>query len=318
MAYLVTGGAGFIGSHVAEKLLARGDEVVIFDNFSDYYDPALKHANIARLSPYKDGLTVVMGDLRDADAVQKAFQAHRITRVAHLAAMANVRSSINQTPLYVQININGSVNILEAARDAQSENVVIASTGSVYGSTTQIPFIETDSADRPLASYPATKRAAEILAHTYHNLNKMNVTILRFFNVYGPAGRPDMMPLRLMHAAMDGSKIPVFNEGQMSRDWTYIEDTANGVVSALDKPLGYEIMNLGFGRPVLLTNFIETIEELSGRSINKDYQPAPASEPTITFCNNEKARRLLGFDPQTPVQDGLANTWEWFARTHVK
>lgn len=318
MAYLVTGGAGFIGSHVAEKLLARGDEVVIFDNFNDYYDPALKHANIARLSPYKDGLTVVEGDLRDADAVNKAFQAHRVNRVAHLAAMANVRSSINQTPLYVQINVNGSVNILEAARDAQSENVVIASTGSVYGSTPQIPFVETDSADRPLASYPATKRAAEILAHTYHNLNKMNVTILRFFNVYGPAGRPDMMPLRLMHAAIDGSKIPVFNQGQMSRDWTYIEDTANGVVAALDRPLGYEIMNLGFGRPVLLTDFIETIEELSGRTINKDYVPAPASEPNITFCNNEKARRLLGFDPQTPVQDGLANTWEWFERTHVK
>jgi len=318
MAYLVTGGAGFIGSHVAEKLLARGDEVVIFDNFNDFYDPALKHANIARLSPYKDGLSVVVDDLSDTDAVQKTFQAHRITRVAHLAAMANVRSSINQTPLYVQINVTGSVNILEAARDAQVENVVMASTGSVYGSTAQIPFVETDSADRPLASYPATKRAAELLAHTYHNLNKMNVTILRFFNVYGPAGRPDMMPLRLMHAALDGSKIPVFNQGDMSRDWTYIEDTANGVIAALDKPLGYEILNLGFGRPVLLSDFIETIEELSGRTINKDYQPAPASEPNITFCNNDKARRLLGFDPQTSVQDGLANTWEWFARVHVK
>ena len=318
MAYLVTGGAGFIGSHVAEKLLARGDEVVIFDNFNNFYDPALKHANIARLSPYKDGLTVVVGDLRDVDAVQKTFQARRITRVAHMAAMANVRSSINQTPLYVQINVTGSVSVLEAARDAQVENVVMASTGSVYGSTAQIPFVETDSADRPLASYPATKRAAELLAHTYHNLNKMNVTILRFFNVYGPAGRPDMMPLRLMHSALDSSKIPVFNQGDMSRDWTYIEDTANGVVAALDKPLGYEILNLGFGRPVLLTDFIETIEELSGRTINKDYQPAPASEPNITFCNNEKARRLLGFDPKTSVQDGLANTWEWFARVHMK
>lgn len=318
MAYLVTGGAGFIGSHVAEKLLARGDEVVIFDNFNNFYDPSLKHANIARLSPYKDGLTVVVGDLRDVDAVQKTFQARRITRVAHMAAMANVRSSINQTPLYVQINVTGSVSVLEAARDAQVENVVMASTGSVYGSTAQIPFVETDSADRPLASYPATKRAAELLAHTYHNLNKMNVTILRFFNVYGPAGRPDMMPLRLMHSALDGSKIPVFNQGDMSRDWTYIEDTANGVVAALDKPLGYEILNLGFGRPVLLTDFIERIEDLSGRTINKDYQPAPASEPNITFCNNEKARRLLGFDPKTSVQDGLANTWEWFARVHMK
>lgn len=318
MAYLVTGGAGFIGSHVAERLLARGDEVVIFDNFNSYYDPALKHANIARLAPYKDGLTVVEADLRDAEAVSKTFQTHRITRVAHLAAMANVRSSINQTPLYVQINVNGTVNILEAARDAQSDNVVIASTGSVYGATQQIPFVETDSADRPLASYPATKRAAELMAHTYHNLNKMNVTILRFFNVYGPAGRPDMMPLRLMHASQDGSPIPVFNQGQMSRDWTYIEDTANGVVAALDRPLGYEIMNLGFGRPVLLTDFIETVEELSGRTINKDFQPAPASEPPITFCNNEKARRLLGFDPQTPVQDGLAKTWEWFARTYIR
>ncbi|MCU0514662.1 MAG: GDP-mannose 4,6-dehydratase [Anaerolineae bacterium] len=310
MSYLITGGAGFVGSHVAQKLLARGERVVVLDNFNDYYDPALKHANIARIQ--HANLVVVNGDIRDTDLVPRLFREQGITHVAHLAAMANVRSSINQTPLYVQINVNGSVNLLEAARDVQVQQFVMASTGSVYGATPIIPFVETDTADRPLASYPATKRAAELLAHTYHNLNHMHITILRFFNVYGPAGRPDMMPLRLMNAAVDGTVIPLFNDGQIHRDWTYIDDTVDGVIAALDRPLGYEIINLGCGSPVLLRDFVDIIEELSGRSIPTRAEKTPPSDPPITFCDNSKARRLLGFDPQVKVQQGLAHTWDWF------
>jgi UDP-glucuronate 4-epimerase len=206
------------------------------------------------------------------------------------------------------------MNLLEAARDNNLDLFIMASTSSVYGETKLLPFVETDTADRPLAPYPASKRMAEILAYTYHNLYKMNITVLRFFNVYGPSGRPDMMPIRLMHAVTRGEPITVFN-GNLQRDWTYVDDTVEGVVAALQTPLGYEIINLGVGRPISLNDFIETIEHLAGKQVIRQSVETPRSEPPITYCNNEKARRLLGFNPQVRVQDGLAVTWEWFCRT---
>lgn len=313
MSYLVTGGAGFIGSHVAAQLLARGETVVVIDNFNDYYDPAIKRRNIDRLRQYGDTFTLVEGDIRDAALVQRTFQTHAVTHVAHLAAMAGVRSSVDQTELYMQVNLMGSMNILEAAKAQSVAQVVMASTSSVYGKTERLPFIETDTADRPLAAYPASKRAAELLAYTYYNLHQMNITNLRFFNVYGPAGRPDMMPMLLMHATQDGREMTIFNGGDISRDWTYIDDTVQGVIAALDKPLGYEIINLGVGDPILLSDFIEIIEELSGKTINKKSVPTPPSDPPITYCDNTKARELLGFAPRTSVQDGLYRTWQWYA-----
>jgi UDP-glucuronate 4-epimerase len=310
MTILITGGAGFIGSHVAEVLLQRGERVLILDNFNDYYDPAIKRANIERIQ--HEALTVVEGDLRDAELIKRIFGEHAIRKIAHLAAMAGVRTSVYETPLYMQVNTIGSMNLFEAARDAHAEQFVLASTSSVYGATEILPFIETDTADRPLAAYPASKRAAEILAYTYHNLHKQNYTILRFFNVYGPAGRPDMMPMRLMHASQDGTEIKLFNGGNISRDWTYIEDTVDGVVAALDKPLGYEVINLGVGNPISLTDFVEIVEELSGKSIKKVTVDTPLSDPPITYCDNTKARELLGFNPKVTVQEGLYRTWQWF------
>lgn len=311
MTILVTGGAGFIGSYVAQRLLARGEDVLILDNFNDYYDPALKRANIARLGA-SPRLHVVEGDIRDAALVERLFSEHGVRRVAHMAAMAGVRSHPDQAPVYLAVNTTGTQHLLEASRKNSVENFVLASTSSVYGATQQLPFIETDAADRPLAPYPASKRAAEILAHSYHHLFGLNITALRFFNVYGPAGRPDMMPMRVMHAAVDGSSIPVFNNGDIQRDWTYIDDTVTGVIAALDRPLGYEVINLGCGSPIALRDFIEVIEEYSGRSIRTHSVPTPPSDPPITFCNNEKARRLLGFAPSIPVRDGLHHTWAWF------
>jgi UDP-glucuronate 4-epimerase len=311
MCYLVTGGAGFIGSHVAQQLLARGERVVIIDNFNDYYDPAVKHANIARLEDHPN-LTVIEGDVRDAALIDDLFAKHGITHVAHMAAMAGVRSSVEQVRLYMEVNVTGSMNLLEAARKNAVKLFVFASTSSVYGATEVLPFIETDTADRPLASYPASKRSAELLAHTYHHLFGMNITILRFFNVYGPAGRPDMMPLRLMNAAFDGAEIPLFNNGDISRDWTYIDDTVKGVVAALDRPLGYEVINLGCGNPISMRTFVDIIEEYTGRQINTRAVPTPPSDPPITFCNSEKARRLLDFAPEVDIKDGLRYTWEWF------
>jgi UDP-glucuronate 4-epimerase len=311
MRILVTGGAGFIGSHLAARLLAQGDEVVILDNFNPYYDPALKRHNIARLGN-PPNLTVIEGDITDEALVRRLFPEHGITRVAHLAAMAGVRTSVDQTPLYMQVNTMGSMNLLEAARENGVSLFMLASTSSVYGVTKILPFVETDTADRPLASYPASKRAAEILGHTYHHLFGMNITALRFFNVYGPAGRPDMMPTKLMEAAVNGAPVTLFNGGDIQRDWTYIEDTIDGVAAALERPLGYEVINLGYGNPISMVEFVETIEEFSGRKIQVKSAPTPLSDPPITYCNNEKARRLLGFDPKVEVHEGIRRTWEWF------
>ena len=311
MTYLVTGGAGFIGGHVAEALLQRGERVVVIDNFNDYYDPAIKRRNAERLSHY-DNSVIIEGDIRDATLVDSLFAEQEISHVAHLAAIAGVRESVQQTRLYMEVNVTGTLNLLEASKKAKIAQFVLASTSSVYGKTEILPFVETDPADRPLAAYPASKRAAELLAHTYHNLGDMPVTALRFFNVYGPAGRPDMMPWRLMEATETGEEIKLFNGGDIHRDWTYIGDTVKGVVAALDKPLGYEIINLGCGAPISLKDFVEIIEENAGKSINTVCVPTPLSDPPITFCDNSKARELLGFAPSVSIREGLRHTWEWY------
>jgi len=318
MAILITGGAGFIGSHLARTLLERGETVIAIDNFNAYYDPAIKRANAAELANYPQ-FTLIEGDIRDVETVNGLFDQYPIRRVAHLAAMAGVRESMKQPRLYLDVNYTGTFNLMEAASQHkdQIETFVLASTSSVYGKTQTLPFVETDAADHPLAAYPASKRAAEILGHTYAHLHGLNVTALRFFNVYGPAGRPDMMPMRVMNAVLDGTAIPVFGGGDLQRDWTYIEDTVNGVIAALERPLGYEVINLGVGGPISLSSFIEVIEELSGRELKTVETPTPPSEPPITFCNNEKARRLLGFAPSIPVQEGLARTWEWFRNWRI-
>lgn len=311
MAILVTGGAGFIGSHLCRALLDRGETVVAIDNFNNYYDPAIKRANAARLADHP-AFTIIEGDIRDTLTVNALFETHDIRRVAHLAAMAGVRESVKQTALYMEVNLTASMNLMEAASRGDVDVFVQASTSSVYGETQRLPFREDDAADRPLAAYPASKRAAEILAHTYHHLHGMNMTVLRFFNVYGPAGRPDMMPMRVMNAVLDGTVIPIFNGGDIHRDWTYIDDTVRGVMAALDRPLGYEVINLGVGAPISLREFIDVIEELSGRQLNTRDVPTPPSDPPITFCDNTRARDLLDFAPQTKVHDGLSKTWDWF------
>ena len=312
MSYLVTGGAGFIGSHVAEELLIRGERVIVMDNFNDYYDPAIKRGNAERLNNY-DNFMMVEGDIRDVALVERIFADQQITHVAHLAAMANVRASVQRTRLYMDVNVTGAMNLLEAAKAAGIAQFVLASTSSVYGNTDRLPFVETDTADRPLAAYPASKRAAELLAHTYHHLVGMQVTALRFFNVYGPAGRPDMMPWRLMEATQSGEEIQLFNGGDIHRDWTYIVDTVSGVLAALDRPLGYEIINLGCGAPISLLDFVQIIEEYAGKSINTVSVATPLSDPPITYCDNNKARELLGFRPTVSIREGLQRTWEWYA-----
>lgn len=315
MSTLITGGAGFIGGHLAAALLARGEPVIVLDNFNDYYDPAIKRENAARLREDRN-CRLIEGDIRDIALVDSLFAGAGITRVAHMAAMAGVRASVQQPRLYFDVNLTGTLNLLEAAQRAKVQGFVLASTSSVYGNTEALPFVETDTADRPLAAYPASKRAAELLAYAYHNLAGMPITCLRFFNVYGPAGRPDMMPWRLLDAARTGTEIKLFNGGDIHRDWTYIDDTIAGVLAALDTPLGYEIINLGVGAPISLNEFIKVIEALTGKCINTVDAPRPPSDPPITYCDNGKARQLLGFAPAVPVREGLRRTWEWYAAFH--
>lgn len=309
--YLITGGAGFIGSHLARALVEHDQQVILLDNFNDYYDPNLKRKNIKALIPLPN-VTLIEGDVRDQSLLMRIFAEHPVTYIAHLAALAGVRASVTQTPQYMDVNAIGTMRLLEAAMGHQVRQIVLASTSSVYGETKTIPFVEDDAADRPLAAYPASKRAAEILAYTYHHLHGANITVLRFFNVYGPAGRPDMMPLKLLNATQDDRVIRIFNNGDIYRDWTYISDTVAGILTALEHPLGYEIINLGCGNPISLREFITVIERYANRRINTVSVPTPASDPPITYCNNEKARRLLDFDPQVSIEAGLLMMWEWF------
>jgi UDP-glucuronate 4-epimerase len=308
---LITGGAGFIGSRLARALRQHNRRVVILDNFNDYYDPALKRQNVEAFK-HDPQVSVYEGDIRDSALIESLVSKHNITRIAHLAAMAGVRMSVEKPQLYFDVNLNGSMALMEVARKLNIIQFVQASTSSVYGETKRLPFVEEDAADRPLAPYPASKRAAEILAHSYHHLFGLNITCLRFFNVYGPNGRPDMMPLKVIESIVNGTPITLYNDGRLGRDWTYIDDIVNGVVSALDRPLGYEVINLGYGHPITMTEFVDIFEELIGKQAIRQSVPAPASEPPITFCDNSRARRLLDFYPKTPVHEGLRRTWEWY------
>lgn len=311
MTILITGGAGFIGSRLAHALRKRGDKLVLLDNFNSYYDPTLKRSNIAQFKDDAD-VTVIEGDVRDSALIESIISNHDIRKIANLAAMAGVRNSVNESSLYFDVNLMGSLHLMEAARKAGVEQFVQASTSSVYGNTTRLPFVEEDAADRPLAPYPASKRSAEITAHSYHHLFGLNITCLRFFNVYGPQGRPDMMPMKVIQAICDERPITLFDAGKLSRDWTYIDDIVDGVVAALDRPLGYEVINLGCGAPISMTEFVDHFEKLSGRTVERVNVPAPPSEPTITYCDNSRARRLLDFNPKVSVHDGLERTWNWY------
>ncbi|MBN1994025.1 MAG: NAD-dependent epimerase/dehydratase family protein [Anaerolineae bacterium] len=313
MTILITGAAGFIGSHLTETLLKRGEEVVAIDNFNDYYNPARKRANIAAFQNHPN-LRLYEEDIRHAETIEQIFAQHKPHAVAHLGAYGGVRYSIGRAKLYTDVNIVGTVNLLEAARQAGTKVFVFASTSSVYGHTTQLPFIETDPCNLPLAPYPASKKAGEVLGYTYYNLHQLNFTAVRFFSVYGPRGRPDMMPFMVTDKIVKGEEIKLFDAGQMKRDWTYIDDIVGGIIAALERPLGYRIINLGRGEPVLMADFVNIIEELVGKRAVLATPPAPPSEPKITFANVDQARRLLDYQPQTSVGEGLAQLWAWYRR----
>lgn len=313
---LVTGAAGFIGSHVVDALVARGDTVVGLDNLNDYYDPARKRLNVAessRLADAKSGTyRFVEGDIRDRELLARLWADHGFDAVAHLAAMAGVRASVDDPHLYYDVNLTGTLNLLEQGRQSGLGNFVLASTSSVYANTEVIPFIETDMCDRPLAPYPASKRSAELLGHAYHHLHGQNFTAVRLFTVYGPRGRPDMMAYKLLDNMFHGRVVPLYNKGQMHRDWTYVGDTAAGIVRALDRPLGYEQVNLGCAEPVLLADFVKKIEAAAGRKTSLVHEPMQDADVNYTNADITKARRLLGYEPTVQVDDGIAKFWGWY------
>lgn len=312
MKILVTGAAGFIGSHLASKLLGRGDQVVGFDNFNDYYDVSKKRRNAAELARHPR-FCMIEADLRDREAVLKLFEQEGFDAVAHLAAMAGVRNSVENPDLYVEVDYVGTQNVMDGSRNSGVGNFVFASTSSVYGDTTQIPFVEADSCSQPLQPYAAAKRAAEMLGYTYHYLYGLNFTATRFFTVYGPNGRPDMMAYLLADSIRYGRQIPYYNNGEMWRDWTFVDDIANGLVQALDTPLGYEVLNFGRGEPVHLKKFVEFMEESAGGKANLVAKQKMAADMTRTYADISKAERLLGYKPVVSLREGVAQFWDWYA-----
>jgi len=314
---LVTGAAGFIGSHASVALLRRGDRVTGLDNFDPYYDLTRKRANLREVAEEAPGASfeLVEGDLRDRALMTRLFAERRFDAVVHLAAMAGVRASVADPVKYYDVNLGGTLTLLDAARAHDCKNFVYASTSSVYGATTRVPFREDDPADRPLAPYAASKRAAELLGHTYHHLHGLRFTALRFFTVYGPRGRPDMLTYRLIDAIRTGKPLDLYDGGRMTRDWTFVGDTVKGIVGAVDAGLGYEIINLGRGEPVLVSRYLEAFQRVTGRTVPYREAPRPEADVDITHADITKAQKLLGYAPSVDVEEGARRAVEWYEKS---
>ena len=313
MKILITGAAGFIGSHVADRLLERGDEVIGLDNFNDYYSPTQKERNVSA-AQQQAGYTLYRADLRNFEELQTVFEKSRPDKILHLAGMANVRYSVQFPLLYEEVNVRGTMHILELARLSGIEQVVMASSSSIYGGCKTIPFSEEEPADKPMSPYAATKRAAELLAYTYHNLYGLKFTALRFFTVFGPRNRPDMAVYLFTKAIDQGLPLKLFGDGSARRDWTYVGDTVRGILAALDRPLDYEIINLGNSHTQSEMDLIQAAEKALGKQAVINRVERPPTELPLTFADISKARRLLDFAPITSFEEGYTNFFEWYQR----
>ena len=329
MKILVTGAAGFIGMHVSLLLLARGDRVVGLDNLNDYYSPELKQDRLSRLLP-SAGFRFVKMDVADRAGMASLFAEERFDRVVHLAAQAGVRYSLVNPHAYIDSNVVGFMNVLEGCRHAGVKHLVYASSSSVYGGNTKMPFSEHDNIDHPVSMYAATKKANELMAHTYSHLFGLPTTGLRFFTVYGPWGRPDMALFLFAKAILEDRPIDVFNHGQMVRDFTYIDDIAEGVVRVLDRPAAadpafdpaapdparsnspYRVFNIGNSDPVRLMDFIESIEQSLGKPAVKNFLPLQDGDVPATFADVSELADWTGFKPATPVREGVGRFVNWY------
>jgi UDP-glucuronate 4-epimerase len=311
MNVLVTGGAGFIGSHLVERLLREGHQVVCLDNFDDFYDPALKRRNLAP-SLQNRAFRLVEGDLRHEGALEKIFASARIEGVAHLAARAGVRPSVQNPSLYADVNIRGTVNLLEACRESGVRRFLFASSSSVYGNSSRVPFSEDDPVNHPISPYAATKKAGELLCHTYHHLYGMDIACLRYFTVYGPRQRPEMAIHHFTRSIHEGRKISLFGDGSSRRDYTYIDDAVDGTGRALFKKHGFEIYNIGESQTISLMELIRAIEKEVGKKAVLEHLPEQPGDVRQTFADIRKAREKLGYDPRTQIQEGLSRFVQWY------
>lgn len=311
---LVTGGAGFIGSHVADFLLERGDDVVIVDEMNDYYDVTMKNANLAYLTDKygEERVKIYRGDICDHGFMVGIFETEQPKWVCHMAARAGVRPSIDDPFVYIHSNITGTTLLLELSHKYGVQNFVFASSSSVYGGSKSTYFSEEEAVDHPVSPYAATKKACELLAYTYHHLYKLNISGLRFFTVYGPRGRPDMAPFKFIDRVSRGAQIQQFGDGSSSRDYTYISDIVDGVVRAIDRPYPYQIFNLGKGAGTSLKEFIELVEKYTFKTANKVVLPDQPGDVPYTCADVSKAERLLGYRSQVSFEDGIRMTAEWY------
>jgi UDP-glucuronate 4-epimerase len=312
MNFLVTGGAGFIGSHLCERLLRAGHGVWALDDLNPFYDVAIKQANLREIEKAGSPFTFVEGDITDAARVEKLFDSVRFDQVIHLAARAGVRPSLMEPALYQRVNVEGTVLLLEAARRHSVKKMTLASSSSVYGINARVPFTESDPIFTPISPYAASKLSCEALGHVYHHLYGMDIVMLRFFTVYGPRQRPDLAIHKFAKLIDAGKPIPVFGDGSAARDYTYVSDTVDGIMACTQKSFGYEIFNLGESQTVELGYLITLIEKALGKKAIIDRQPEQPGDVPITFADISKARQRLGYNPGVKVEDGIPRFIEWF------
>ena len=310
MQILVTGGAGFIGSHLIERLLEEGYEIVCLDNFNDYYNPEIKRSNIKPFLRERN-FNLVEADIRDKDTLKKVFEKYKFQKVIHLAAQAGVRLSLKQPNLYVDVNVNGTLNLLELSKEYKIKNFIFGSSSSVYGATKEIPFSE-EGKLKPISPYGVSKRTGELLCSTYNHLYNLPVTILRFFTVYGSRQRPDMAIYKFTKLIDEGKKIYLYGDGETSRDYTYVSDIIEGITFALNKDFNYEIFNLGDSNPTTLSHLISLIEKNLGKSAKIKYLPEQPGDPSITFADIGKSKRTLNYEPKVKIEEGIKRFVEWY------
>lgn len=313
MNIIVTGGAGFIGSNLTRALLEGGEKVAVIDDFNDFYDPAIKRENVAAFVG-DSNFSLYEEDIRDGEAVKRIFAEVKPDVVCHLAARAGVRPSIEEPILYEEVNSLGTLNMLEASRGANLKNFVFAGSSSVYGLNSKVPFSEDDPITKPISPYASTKRACELQCFTYSHLYNIPITSLRFFTVYGEAGRPEMAVGKFTRLIHDGKEIEVYGDGKALRDFTYVGDIIDGVIKSIHTPFDYEIINIGGSRTVEVSYLIEVIEAALGKKARIKYLDAAPGDVPITYADVTKAKKLLGFEPKVRIEEGVARYVEWFLK----
>ena len=307
---LVTGGAGFIGSHLVERLLKEGYHVICLDNFNDYYDPNIKRNNVEPLLKERK-LSLVEVDIRDKEALERVFEEFKFDKLIHLAAQAGVRFSLKEPSLYMDININGTLNLLELSKEYQIKSFLFGSSSSVYGATTEIPFSEGGEL-KPISPYAVSKRAGELLCWTYNHLYNLPITIFRFFTVYGPRQRTDMAIHKFAKLIEEGEEISLFGSGESRRDYTYVSDIVDGIMSALDKDFNFQIFNLGNSDPITLRHLVSLIEKNMGKTAKIKHLSDQPGDPPITYADISKSKRLLGYHPAVKMEEGIKRFAEWY------